>query len=385
MKRRFLSTTTYLMSTSGDAMSALTSCKTCSKEVARSAKICPHCGARLKPRFIAQLFVIFAVLFVIALVFGRSNNEERAQQLQSLEQTAKSEPKDALALEQQTITIEPHGELAQMFSLMSPNTDLQRETKFQELRGKTVAWKLTVYEVRRLGEEYEVQTAAENEVPTFIRISPRSEEDHQQLLQLKTGDAIHVRGQVSKVRLRHLVLQPAILVRPAQAPVTSASTPTATPLAREPLPNPSTSAQSTQRSAEAIADDLQRAAQKTASVYQSGGMVGLIEQVSECYASDKNRYYCIYLDVAARGVDQAVAAANPKFPRSDFFANEPFGQRIGPILIDAGLTLEEANEYLATITPTINKLVKEQFGKAAKGARAPRPRTILAALTSAGH
>jgi len=26
---------------------ALTSCKTCSKEVAKSATVCPHCGAKL--------------------------------------------------------------------------------------------------------------------------------------------------------------------------------------------------------------------------------------------------------------------------------------------------------------------------------------------------
>jgi len=38
----------------------LTPCKTCSKEVAKSAIVCPHCGAKLKLNLIEKL-----VLFVI--------------------------------------------------------------------------------------------------------------------------------------------------------------------------------------------------------------------------------------------------------------------------------------------------------------------------------
>lgn len=45
----------------------LTTCKTCGKEVAKSAKICPNCGANLKNVSIAN--VVFALLFVF-LIFS---------------------------------------------------------------------------------------------------------------------------------------------------------------------------------------------------------------------------------------------------------------------------------------------------------------------------
>ena len=45
----------------------LTICKTCGKEVAKSAKICPNCGANLKNVSIAN--VVFALLFVF-LIFS---------------------------------------------------------------------------------------------------------------------------------------------------------------------------------------------------------------------------------------------------------------------------------------------------------------------------
>ena len=43
-----------------------TICKTCSKEVALSATICPHCGAKLKMNFIEKL-VLYVIVSFIAL------------------------------------------------------------------------------------------------------------------------------------------------------------------------------------------------------------------------------------------------------------------------------------------------------------------------------
>ncbi|MDR3584332.1 MAG: hypothetical protein P4L59_03310 [Desulfosporosinus sp.] len=53
-------------------MDQLTSCKTCSKEVAQSATVCPHCGAKLKMNLIEKLvlyvIVSFAALYLIAII-----------------------------------------------------------------------------------------------------------------------------------------------------------------------------------------------------------------------------------------------------------------------------------------------------------------------------
>ena len=48
--------------------------------------------------------------------------------------------------------LSPEGELDNMFSLGSSNTDLQRENKLKEITGQVVQWTLPVYEVKRAGD-----------------------------------------------------------------------------------------------------------------------------------------------------------------------------------------------------------------------------------------
>ena len=60
------------MKTGGAIMNQFTSCKTCSKQVAQSATVCPHCGAKLKMNLIEKLllFVIvsFVAMFLLAVI-----------------------------------------------------------------------------------------------------------------------------------------------------------------------------------------------------------------------------------------------------------------------------------------------------------------------------
>ncbi|WP_088187085.1 hypothetical protein [Desulfosporosinus sp. FKA] len=46
-----------------------TICKTCSKEVARSATACPHCGAKLKMNLIEKLVLYVIVSFIAIFLF----------------------------------------------------------------------------------------------------------------------------------------------------------------------------------------------------------------------------------------------------------------------------------------------------------------------------
>lgn len=58
-------------------MSKIKLCKTCQKEIAKSAKICPHCGARNKKsklKLIA-ISVVILVILVIALSTNSSNTQ----------------------------------------------------------------------------------------------------------------------------------------------------------------------------------------------------------------------------------------------------------------------------------------------------------------------
>ncbi len=47
-------------------MNQFTTCKTCLKEVAQSATVCPHCGAKLKLNLIEKL-VLFVIVSYVAI------------------------------------------------------------------------------------------------------------------------------------------------------------------------------------------------------------------------------------------------------------------------------------------------------------------------------
>jgi len=51
------------------AMDQLTSCKTCSKEVAQSASKCPHCGAKLKMGAFEKVLIFIGASFVAIIIY----------------------------------------------------------------------------------------------------------------------------------------------------------------------------------------------------------------------------------------------------------------------------------------------------------------------------
>ncbi len=55
-------------------MSKLTTCKTCEKEVAKSAKSCPHCGAKLKSGWFAKITLGFLVFIILAVFIGEGGS-----------------------------------------------------------------------------------------------------------------------------------------------------------------------------------------------------------------------------------------------------------------------------------------------------------------------
>jgi hypothetical protein len=84
-------------------MAKMTACKTCSKEVAKSAKVCPHCGAKLKMGFFKKAFlgiVGFIVLIAIIANLGSKDSEKPATsggEAKQASTTASSKPAAAPA------------------------------------------------------------------------------------------------------------------------------------------------------------------------------------------------------------------------------------------------------------------------------------------------
>ncbi len=198
-------------------MSKLTTCKSCGKEVAKSASKCPHCGEKLKMGLFMKLLIAAVVIGVVSAVMAPGKEDK----LKLLKEMAAAQP----------AAIDPHGELADIFTLGSKYTDLQRESKEKELKNKIVDWTLPVFEVKLINKDskiYKVQTSSQgHNVGTFVRIQALDEGDENLLANLKTGDMIHFKGKITGTSIRNLDIDPAVLVRNNPAFVDSAAPPAA--------------------------------------------------------------------------------------------------------------------------------------------------------------
>lgn len=164
---------------------------------------------------VKQIAVIIAVIFIALIIFGvvtKVSDDNAVQDLQSAPVT----------------TLTPTGELAEIFAFGTDYTDIQRENKLKEIKGSVVAWQLPVYEVKRDGEDYRIQTQNpktfgkdEAIVPAIITLTTMSEEDKAFIESLKTGDTISFKGKIYDAKLRHLLIKPAYL---HEAPAASAAT-----------------------------------------------------------------------------------------------------------------------------------------------------------------
>ena len=123
------------------------------------------------------------------------------------------DPLDQLAQSPEDQTLRPTGDLAEMFNLGSKNTDLQRDLKLQGMKNAIIVWTLPIYEIKRVGNNYRVQTSAsKNYVGTFIELTAQNESEHQAMRTFNTGDNITIKGKlVGNTTMRNLDIKPAVL------------------------------------------------------------------------------------------------------------------------------------------------------------------------------
>ncbi len=117
------------------------------------------------------------------------------------------------------------------------------------------------------------------------------------------------------------------------------------------------------RTGDDIQKDLNKAAKTSVEIYNKSGMAGLIGETEKCYVNSKiNKFYCVYFDLASRHIDQIMVEAAAKqgmtFPKTEFFDDELFGSRIGPVFANANMDMDKSNKYLQKMTPLVNKMVE---------------------------
>ena len=185
-------------------MSKVKECPACTKEVAKSAKVCPHCGKTLKTGLFVKLLTVLIVLGVLGAIFGPSN-EEKAQKL--------SEKLDGIA-NAEVANISPSGEISEMFNMLSKNTDIQRDNMENKIKGKIVQWSLPVYEINKLDEnKYRIQTdASARYVGAFLTLHSRTSEERAYIESLQTGNIISFKGKIKGTTMRYIDIDPVVLM-----------------------------------------------------------------------------------------------------------------------------------------------------------------------------
>jgi len=210
-------------------MGKLIKCSTCGKDIAKSVKVCPHCGEKEldKASLIEQLTGVIILALLVAYLLPDKVQEKylfpfiEKVKTSSLDVLYKYDEQRA---EELTVTLEDienseidnissSGALNKALEFGSDYTDVQRENIKNDIKGKTVQWRLSVYEISKKDENcYRIQTADSNQVDTFITLYTRTAREASYIESLKTGDIISFKGKIEAVNfLRSIDINPAIL------------------------------------------------------------------------------------------------------------------------------------------------------------------------------
>ena len=110
-----------------------------------------------------------------------------------------------------------------------------------------------------------------------------------------------------------------------------------------------------------VQKELEKATTTAVEVYKEAGMSGLIGETQACYKELKpSAYYCVYLDLASRHIDQ-IFITGTRFPPNAYFEGEQLSSRLGPVFSNAKMDMDTANTYLSTIIPVVNQLVDKKI------------------------
>ena len=187
-------------------MAKLTKCKTCGKEVAASAKICPGCGAKLKMGMFLKLVVGVVGLVVIVAIAGvvfKTSPEDKAEKANQ--------------------------KLQQLVGMSTVNIDFQSasvDSQIKANKGKAITANVVVQSVEKLESRYKVTSILNNAglslKGVFFYLYPRDAQDEQVITNLKTLETIQIKGVIAGTLLGNLELDPAMLAQNPPAAVSQA-------------------------------------------------------------------------------------------------------------------------------------------------------------------
>ena len=171
--------------------------------------------------------IILLLIVIFALVFRGQPASSSLKAEENPPSHSKVEENPLVTLENSIPSnIEPTGELAAIYEFGGNSTDIQRDNKLAEIKGKVVAWSLVVYEVKKHDDGYRIQTSGNgNVVGTFINLSVRNDQERSLIEGLKTGSVIQIQGIIKDVSFRNIEIDPAVLYKEKANPVVTEVSP----------------------------------------------------------------------------------------------------------------------------------------------------------------
>ena len=185
-------------------MSDLKKCPSCEKEVAKSAKVCPHCGKKLKMGMFLKLIIGIVVIVVVVIVAQPSSEDAQKTLNNKLDEITNATPANL-----------DTKDLSEMFSIMGKSTKLQKENKEEEIKGKIVEWTVKVFNVtKRDGGNYRIQSSSTDNMPgTFVNLYPRDDKQKSIIEGSTGGDMLKIKGIITDTTMGSIDISPAVLLK----------------------------------------------------------------------------------------------------------------------------------------------------------------------------
>lgn len=165
-------------------------CKVCGKEMAKTAKVCPGCGAKnKKPFYKSSWFIILVIIIIISAIAGNKNDvndvpANNAEQSQTANEKKEPEQKEYVVCEVSTLM-----DLLEDNALKAKN---EYENKYVEITGR-----LSVIDS---GGKYISVTPSNDEFAIMgVQCNIKNDEQKNKVLELSTNSTITVKGKITSV------------------------------------------------------------------------------------------------------------------------------------------------------------------------------------------
>ena len=162
-------------------------CKTCGSEVAKSAKICPHCGAkRKKGGIVLPVIVVLLILVIVGSTGGDGDDPAPEKEIQAATPTEQTEP---VKIEYTICTVD---ELADVLESNALKAEQTYQDQYLEVTGR-----LSVIDSD--GEYISLAPMKNPYAFSSVRCDIQDDAQVERVLELSIGDNVTVRGQITEI------------------------------------------------------------------------------------------------------------------------------------------------------------------------------------------